>query len=285
MGAWPRPDDPSPRGSDIDLGRGVSARDDVYSDRIRCDHPNAGVSARWLVARLREMARERGRRRLVIFCGRSMAEALFVEGLELEASIPGYYAGSEACFVLADWPGGTLQVDAEALAPVDELIAGAVAKRRSGAVVKTRRAGLADAPAIAALITQCFEHYPTPSGVPSYVAQAIMDGIPFRVVDQEGAVVACASADLVRAAHTAELTDCATRPDFRGRGLMQALLLGLMEDLSALGYATAYTLARAQEPGMNIAFKRLGFEWNGRMVSSCRIGSGLEDMNVWSRVL
>lgn len=121
--------------------------------------------------------------------------------------------------------------------------------------------------------------------MPAYLASSISKGTPLRVVEEDGRILACASADLVRRARTAELTDCATLPEARGQGLMQSVLRDLMEDLRGLGYPTAYTLARATEPGMNVAFKRLGFQWNGRMVRSCRIGSGLEDMNVWSRVL
>lgn len=109
--------------------------------------------------------------------------------------------------------------------------------------------------------------------------------MPFRLVRDEGAVVACGSADLVPLARTAELTDCATRPSHRGKGLMQAILMDLMDDLRALHYPTAFTLARASVPGINIAFQRLGFKYRGRMNRSCRIGSGIEDMNIWNRWL
>ncbi len=90
---------------------------------------------------------------------------------------------------------------------------------------------------------------------------------------------------MVREALTAELTDCATRPDQRGNGYMQAILTDLMNDLRELEYPTAFTLARARIPGMNIAFQRLGFDLCGTMPQSCRIGEGIEDMNIWSRPL
>ena len=53
---------------------------------------------------------------------------------------------------------------------------------------------------------------------------------------------------------------------------MRAILGDLVEDLEGMGYA-------------NIAFQRLGFQQCGRMTRSCRIGEGIEDMNVWSRLL
>ena len=63
------------------------------------------------------------------------------------------------------------------------------------------------------------------------------------------------------------------------------VLADLVGDLRDLNYPTAFTLARAQVPGVNLAFERLGFELRGRMTQSCRIGTDLEDMNVWSQRL
>lgn len=116
---------------------------------------------------------------------------------------------------------------------------------------------------------------------PAYVRKQLERGTPFRVVRRAGEVVACASADLVHGAKTAELTDVATAPSARGEGLAKACLAGLLDDLQALGFPTAYTLSRVAEPGINRAFARLGFVWRGSMRSSCRIGDG---HRVWQLV-
>ena len=39
------------------------------------------------------------------------------------------------------------------------------------------------------------------------------------------------------------------------------------------------------QPEVCDALRRLGFELCGTMAQSCRIGEGIEDMNVWSRAL
>ena len=98
-------------------------------------------------------------------------------------------------------------------------------------------------------------------------------------------MVACASADIVPDALTAELTDCATLPEFRKRGLMQVLLSDLMWDLEQRDYFSVHTFSRARIPGINILFKKLGFDFCGCVHRSCRIGDGLEDMNIWIRAL
>jgi putative beta-lysine N-acetyltransferase len=286
------PNDPTPRWRQLEIvtadGASVSVKDDAYSDRIRCDHPPS-CSAHALARALVDSARAHGRGRIALFAPAAMQHDLAREQFVHEATMPGFYAGTEDCVVMgrAIDPVRAELSDPEAVAEAD-----AILKRKTESAPPEHRptpatlpATEADAPAIAALVTQTFQHYPTPTGVPGYVAQQIREGIPFRIVREGDDVVACASADLIRTARTAELTDCATRPDQRGRGLMQGILLDLMGDMRSMGYPTAFTLARASVPGINLAFWRLGFVWRGQMRSSCRIGGGIEDMNVWSRPL
>jgi len=225
---------------------------------------------------------------VVLLAPAVLARPLLEQGYALEATLPGFYRGTQDCAVLrfAVDPARAHLARAAAVARVRAIVSqagAALASERPRAV--TERARAADASAIAALVARTFERYPTPTGVPAYVRAQLDEEIPFRVVREGERVVACASADLIRDARTAELTDCATDPSQRGRGLMQAILEDLMGDLRALAYPTAFTLARAGVPGMNVAFARLGFGCRGVMTRSCRIGAGIEDMNVWSRRL
>lgn len=285
----PAPEDPTPRTAPIRLtvrGDAVVAHDDFYSDRIRCDHPSVD-DPRALGRALIEQARARARGRVVVLAPARLGEGFLEAGLEMEAQVPGFYAGEEDCAVLGYWldPERASLADPEQVARVQRLVRRPELATTNRLLPDTEAATADDAPAIARLIADTFEQYPTPSGVPEYLAGQIEEGTPFRLVREGGDVVACASADLVRDALTAELTDCATRPDHRGRGYMQALLSDLMEDLRAMDYTSAFTLARAAVPGINLAFLRLGFELHGTMVQSCRIGGGIEDMNIWSQML
>ncbi len=291
MDALPSPSDPSPRGEALSidlpsLPAPIEVHDDFYSDRVRCDHPPASVDGEALGEALIDAAAARDRGRVVVLAPAALGPGLEAAGLSEEARIPGFYAGHTDCVVhgwFSEAERATL-ASPDAVAGVQRLLADAP-PARAHTPTPTTRASVDDAAAIAELIADTFEHYPTPSGVPAYIASAIEGGVPFRLVRDGDAVVACASADRVDAARTAELTDCATRPSHRGRGYMQAILADLMDDLRDLGYPTAFTLARARVPGMNLAFQRLGFDLHGTMVQSCRIGGGLEDMNIWSRRL
>jgi len=282
------PDDPRPRGYTVQVPipeteESVHARVDLYSDPLRCDHPDT-EDGEALGRALRREARIHDRGRIVVLAPEPISDGLEVAGYETEAVMPGFYQGEEDCAVLAyalDRDRTDVGFAAE-VAKVDALIDRAPRRGRGRPPVPTERGTVEDAPEIADLIAQTFDQYPTPSGNPEYIAETIAEGTPFRVVRRGEEVVACASADLVTEARTAELTDCATLPDARGRGYLQAILQDLMGDLREMDYPTAFTLARARIVGVNLAFQRLGFGYRGRMTRSCRIGDGLEDMNVWS---
>ncbi len=286
-------DDSSPRKTleELSLGTGtIAITDDHFSDRIRCDHPIELSDASEGAALGRELVREakdRQRGRIVTFVPERLASGLEASGFETEGVMPGFYEGEEDCVALGyylDDERGEL-AEPEAVAKVKAILEAKAGTTKPRPPVETILAETTDAPAIADLLADTFQQYPTPSGDPAYVAEAIADGNPFRFVKVDGAIVACASADLVPEAATAELTDCATLPDHRGNGYMQAILMDLMDDLAERQYPTAFTLARARIPGVNLAFQRLGFQLRGTMPQSCRIGGGIEDMNIWSRTL
>lgn len=136
------------------------------------------------------------------------------------------------------------------------------------------------------LYRRVFKTYPSPLTYKEYLLSNLHREAIFRVIrNGEGQVVAAASADLDPSRLSAELTDCATHPDERGKGLMSILLAALETDLRRLNYVCAYTLARAPSYGMNAAFHSLGYEFNGRMINNCDIYGDFEDMNLWVKDL
>ena len=263
--------------------RQVIITSDPFSDRIRCDHPT-GVDGDELARQLLESAELQNRGRVVVMANAEISAGLRDEGFTCEATIQDFYNGEDECFVMGAWPDSRRRglADRERVERVIEFVE-QVPPDTSRALAVTARASTDDAEDVARLIGDTFDQYPTPSYDPSYIAADIERGTPYRIVRQGSEVVACASASLIEGAGAAELTDCATRPSSRGKGLMQSLLTALLDDLERLEFSTAFTMARANQVGMNIVFKRLGFDYNGTMAQSCRIGRGLEDMNVWSR--
>lgn len=143
-----------------------------------------------------------------------------------------------------------------------------------------------DIPELVDLYRMVFETYPSPLTDPNYIQQTMRRNVLYRLArDASGRCVSAASADIDEKHSNAELTDCATSRDHRGKGLMMHILARLEDDLRERGIHTAYTLARAMSPGMNRAFYRLGFEYTGRLLNNCDIAGTFEDMNIWTKRL
>lgn len=142
-----------------------------------------------------------------------------------------------------------------------------------------------DVDGMLALYQQVFKTYPSPLKYREYLRAVLHRDAIFRVIRRGDRVLSVASAELDRGHQAAELTDCATHPDERGKGLMGAILHALEGDLRRRGYRCAYTMARARSYGMNAAFHALGYEFNGRMVNNCDIYGSFEDMNLWVKNL
>lgn len=143
----------------------------------------------------------------------------------------------------------------------------------------------ADAEPIAVLMQGIFSEYPDPISA-EWVIDALEEGTRhFRIVrDAGGRIVASASAEIDLKNRSAELTDCATLPEARGRGLMRVILRALEKDMiGGYGITDLYTLARSDELAMNCAFAKLGWTNTGRLVNNCRMPNGWESMNIWCR--
>lgn len=148
-----------------------------------------------------------------------------------------------------------------------------------------RRATVEDAPALSEVYTQCFEVYPTPLKEISYIEKCIQGDTIFQVVTFEGKVVSAASAEMNSREKNAELTDCATLPEFRKYGLIRYLLYLLEEEMRTMGYVSIYSIARALSFGMNKALYQEDFQYTGRLCMNCYIFDKLEDMNLWVKKL
>lgn len=152
-----------------------------------------------------------------------------------------------------------------------------------GAVI--RMAHKEDIEELIALYKGVFESYPSPLIHQSYLETIFQEDSLFAVCVEDGKIAAAASAELYPTHLAAELTDCATLPEKRGRGLMSHILKFLEKELIGRKYKCAYTMARARSFGMNMVFYQLGYEFMGRLVNNCDIFGAFEDMNIWVRSL
>lgn len=143
-----------------------------------------------------------------------------------------------------------------------------------------------DAPALSALLGDMFAGYPIPDD-PGSIRYALASGsVHGRLIfAPNGALAAYASAEFQPGAGSVEITDCATAPAWRGRGLMTHLVARLQEDLAdVFARERAHALARADQPAMPRVFARLGWRCCGRLVNHFRVGDRWVSAQVWVSV-
>ncbi|MDX1971115.1 MAG: putative beta-lysine N-acetyltransferase [Candidatus Sumerlaeia bacterium] len=137
-----------------------------------------------------------------------------------------------------------------------------------------------DAPKLAALYDEIFPTYPYPINTPRYLVETAATHILYRLIfNQNGELVAAASAETDGENRNAEMTDFATLPSQRGYGLGQYLLQELEKDAASVyGIRTFYTIARIASVGVMRIFFKLGYQYKGTLTNNCTISGQFETM-------
>lgn len=152
-------------------------------------------------------------------------------------------------------------------------------------VFDIRTAAEDDAESIADLFQKVFKTYPTPMNSPEYIMKTMTTHVLFKMALVEGSLASVASADMNNKLQHAEITDCATLEEYRGRGLLSELIHELEQELINRKFITLFSLCRALSEGMNIVLSKHGYDYTGRLVNNCNIMGRFEDMNIWVKKL
>ncbi|MGE4484443.1 MAG: putative beta-lysine N-acetyltransferase [Oscillospiraceae bacterium] len=259
---------------------------DPYNSRVRL--LECSGDAEGFVERLKQICTERGFGKIICMVYERDLEGFISKGFQEEGKIDGFFKG-ETAYCMTSFPD-IKRSKSDYLLEEDKIISYCSGyKSRSIFVgepgLKLRTAEKADAENISELFRCVFNVYPTPMDQPDYVKKMMDEDVLFKVLESDEAVVSVASADMNRKFLHAEITDCATHMDFRGRGLMSELIFYLEQDLRSMGFMTVFSLARARSFGINVVLSKHGFEYSGRHINNCRIMDGFEDMNIWAKRL
>ncbi len=207
-----------------------------------------------------------------------------------EASIPGFYSGErDVCFMgkyfapeRKEEQNPDLVQDALEAALEKEPLLEAPSLEEP---LSCRAAREEDAQAMAQLYRKVFATYPFPIHDPAYLRETMASHVDYHGIWAGDRLVALASAEKDVAGKNAEMTDFATDPEFRSRGLANHLLDRLERAVSRQGICTAFTIARAYSYGMNITFAKSGYTYSGTLTHNTQISGKLESMNVWYKDL
>lgn len=260
------------------------ANDRVYLMKLsRRDLPH-------IVDHLDTLAGQHGYSKIFAKVPASAREHFEQNGYRLEAVIPNMYRGRDDGLFMARYYDRQRMIDpAEEL--VREVLQTAQKQARRGRPKKLSRevdcrlASPADCRQMSRLYRLVFASYPFPIQDPDYLRETMADNVIYAGVWEQQRLVALASAEVDRKMANAELTDFATDPGCRGRG-MATLLLGRLEALMAdTDIRTCYTIARATSYGMNITFARHNYDFAGTLIKNTQIAGSLESMNIWHKQL
>ena len=142
-----------------------------------------------------------------------------------------------------------------------------------------------DAVEMSAVYKLTFKSYPFPIHNPSFLVDMMNRGSRYYCIRFNGSIGAIAAAEIDMAHQNAEMTDFATLPQWRGKGLARRLLICLDNRARDLGLKTAYTIARAASPGMNFVFGHCGYTYAGLLKNNSHISGHIQSMTVWYKPL
>jgi len=138
---------------------------------------------------------------------------------------------------------------------------------------------------LAALYDEVFETYPFPIMNPEYLEKTAKTHVIYAIIYNNNKVVAAASAEKDLEHKNAEMTDFATLPSERGKGLASILLSFLENEVRQNNIKNLYTIARSRSLGMNRVFKKAGYAMTGKLINNCYICGQFENMNIWCKAL
>lgn len=233
-------------------------------------------------------AREQGFGKVLAEVREADWEQFVGRGFTPEGLIPGYFEG-EVAYCLSYFTDPGRQASSR-LARENEILEQVLSVEPFWTPVIDSRFSLepatpADAPELAQLYRKVFTTYPTPLHDPAYVRELIeTEEAIFRLVRDGGRLVSAAAAEVDWQHRNAEMTNCATLPDYRGEGLMAAILADLEPATRERSITCLFSLARASSHGMNLVLRRLGYRFRGRLINNCHIMGDFEDMNAWVKL-
>lgn len=267
----------------IQHGRG---NDRVYLMKL---HPD---DARDLPERLGLLAMGKGYSKIFAKVPHGTASHFLSAGFRVEAEIPGFFPDGASAVFLGKYldpergrerrPTLVRQVLAAAYSAVER------SSGRRPALPEGCSWGIAgadDIEELAALFRKIFASYPFPIHQPSFLVEAMKSDTLYFSVRGEGELVAASSAEMDRDSRSVEMTDFATLPAYRGRGIALFLLQRMEEAMTRHGFRSFFTIARAYSFGMNITFARNGYCFGGTLTNNTNIAGSLESMNLWYKTL
>lgn len=237
-----------------------------------------------------KMAKQHNYSKVFIKVPSECAEPFAQAGYAREGAVPGLYQGADAGIFMGYYLSELRAIESDA-AELDKILNLALGKSKTA--VKPldrdrfvlRRCEERDVEKMADIYREVFPTYPFPIHDPAYLLETMQSHVDYFGIESAGELIALSSAEIDEPALNVEMTDFATLPEWRGNSLGVHLLLRMEAEMKQKGMKTAYTIARAVSPGMNITFSKLGYTYGGRLKNNTNISGTIESMNIWYKAI
>ena len=254
------------------------------SRRIKLYHLPDQYPVEYTLTYLKKLGRKKHCDKLIFYVNKEEEQYLQSLPLEKEGYIKGFFKGEDAyiySFFLTPTRKNsiTLQQEKKVMDIVQKDSESRSVSLPTGYYM--RRATTKDTKQMAALYDTVFETYPTPMNNPDYIKTMMHDDVYFTVVEKDGEIVSASSADVLSKFNAAEMTDCATLEEHRGKRLLSHQFTYLENLMKQKGIQTLFCYARSVSVGMNLINIRHEFTYGGCMVQNSNISGNLESMNIW----
>jgi beta-lysine N6-acetyltransferase len=243
-----------------------------------------------LPQRLIRMANKNGYGKIFVKESENHILPFLIAGFTVEARIPGMYPREKEGVFLSYYldENRKIEDDLDLYENNLQLAFKKPSIRRKPTIsrdFKIRPCSEDDIPAMQAIYREVFPTYPFPIHEGDYLLKTMKEDVDYFCVMQKSNIIALSSAEKDSVNRYVEMTDFATLDKWRGNALAVSLLYRMEKEMSAQGYQTAFTIARAASPGMNITFAKAGYHYAGRLKNNTNISGHIESMNIWYRSL
>lgn len=223
--------------------------------------------------------------KIICNCTIEFFEIFTNAGFDFEGKIDGFFKGKDAfCmsyFISSDRTACSNFTNKELIVKQCLAVRDTFIHIDNKATYSIRNATNSDIEEMVKLFSDVFSTYPSPVYDEEYLKQTMNEKVLYKVAVYNEKIIGIASADMDKENLNAEITDCATYPVYRGKGVLSNIISSLESDLKNMGFISLYSLSRAINPGVNIVLSKHNYKFTGRLINNCNICGDFEDMNIW----
>ena len=159
-------------------------------------------------------------------------------------------------------------------------------KKKDAQLLDTRICKPEDGVEMSRVFKSVFKTYPFPIFDADYLTTVMKNKqARYFCIKNHQQINALAASEIDPEHKGVEMTDFATLPEYRQQGFAGCLLENMEQKMAEQGMRTAFSIARALSPGMNMLFARKGYTFGGTLLNNTNISGRIESMNVWHKPL